>query len=210
MSKREDIFTVVYDAMNAYVCLRQGTRMNVDWYFNDVSDAVRVHDAVVALRNMQYAEDRARYNMEEAERLKKEEEKRKKIDQTRQVYEYEDDAFIIRLPKTTNEIVYEGTAQHICIGGYVSRHSVGDTNLFFLRRKSMPDSPFYAIEMNNSNSIVQIHGFGNKWLGNNPEAIPTVVRWLRKHGIKCSDAILTCTATGYGQTNTYVAMPVVD
>ncbi len=210
MNKRSDIFTVVYDAMDAYRYLRTDRRFNVDWYFDDVSDAVRVHDALVELKNLQWAEDRARYNMEAAERQKKEEAKRKKLDETRKIYEYEDCDFIIRLPKTANEIVYEGTAQHICIGGYVSRHSVGDTNLFFLRRKSEPDTPFYAIEMNNSNNIVQIHGFGNRWLGNNPEAIPTVVRWLRKHGIKCNKEILTCKATGYGMVREFVAMPVVD
>ena len=210
MGKRNDIFTLVHDAMEAYSNLRNDRRFNVDWYFDDVSDAVRVHDALVELRNAQYAEDRARYSLQEAERQKKEEAKRKKLDETRKVYEYEDENFIIRLPKTANEIVYEGTAQHICIGGYVSRHSVGDTNLFFLRRKSQPDTPFYAIEMNNSNSIVQIHGFGNRWLGNNPEAIPTVIRWLRKHGIKCDNSILTCKATGYGMSREFVPMPVID
>jgi hypothetical protein len=79
-----------------------------------------------------------------------------------------------------------------------------------LRRKDDEITPFYAIEMNNDKQIVQIHGFCNKWLGNNPEAIPTVIRWLRKHDIKCDQQILTCTAKGYGRTNEYIAMPVVD
>ena len=209
MGKRNDIFTVVADAMEAYSSLRADRRFNVNWYFDDVSDAVRAHDALIELRNLQYAEDRARWDMEAAERIKKEEEKRKKLDETRVIYEYEDDDFIIRLPKNATEISCEGTTQHICIGGYVSRHSMGDTNLFFLRKKSEPNTPFYAIEMDNSNNIVQIHGFGNRWLGNNPEAIPTVVRWLRKHGIKCRNEILTCKATGYGMSREFVPMPVV-
>lgn len=79
-----------------------------------------------------------------------------------------------------------------------------------IRRKDAESVPFYAIEMNNSKVIVQIHGFGNKWLGNNPEAIPTVVRWMRKHNIKCDTKILTCTARGYGRTNDYIEMPKVD
>ena len=145
-----------------------------------------------------------------AERMKKEEEKRIKLDKERKKYEYEDDNFIIRLPKDGNEIIREGAVQRICIGGYVSRHSLGNTNLFFLRKKSDPDSPFYAIEMNVHNEIVQIHGSCNRWLGCNPEAIPTVVRWLRKNEIKCSDKILTCSSTGYCATHTYVPMPVVD
>lgn len=210
MNKNSNIFTVVYDAMNAYRYLHTDRRLDVDWYFDDASDAVRAHDALIELKRIQDAEDRARRNLEEAERMKKEEEKRKKLDKERAVYEYEDDNFTIRLPKNATEIVNEGSTQHICIGGYVSRHSMGDTNLFFLRRKSEPDKPFYAIEMNNSNNIVQIHGFGNRWLGNNPEAIPTVIRWLRKHGIKCHNDILTCKATGYGMSREFVPMPVVD
>ena len=150
------------------------------------------------------------YNAAEAERRKKEEEKRIKLDKERQKYEYEDDNFIIRLPKDSNEIISEGARQRICIGGYVSSHANGSTNLFFLRKKNDPTIPFYAIEMNNNESIVQIHGYCNKWLGNNPEAIPTVIRWLRKNGIKCADAILTCTSTGYGGNGSYVQMPVVD
>ena len=64
--------------------------------------------------------------------------------------------------------------------------------------------------MNNDKRIVQIHGFGNRWLGNNQEAIPTVVRWLRKNDIKCDNSILTCTAIGYGRVDNYIEMPIVD
>lgn len=208
--KNVQTYRLLNDTVDAYRYLRNGTRPEINWYFDDYSDLVRVHDAVVALRNAQIEEQRAYWRLSEAERLQKEGEKLKEIDEKRKEYEYEDDTYIIRLPKDLPEIVNEGTSQHICIGGYTSRHAKGETNLFFLREKNDPDKPFYAIEMGNDKHIVQIHGFGNKWLGNDPNAIPTVIRWLRKNGISCSDAILTCTATGYGQRNTYVAMPVVD
>ena len=158
----------------------------------------------------QSIEGQIRECMEYAERKKKEEEKRIKIDKERKQYEYEDDNYIIRLPQDSSEIIREGSMQSICIGSYTTRHALGETNLFLLREKSEPESPFYAIEMNNGKSIVQIHGFGNKWLGNNPEAIPTVVRWLRQNGIKCDEKILTCKSTGYCSNNSYVSMPVVD
>lgn len=178
--------------------------------FDSYSDIVRAHDALTALCNEQEAERRAYWNASEAERRRKDDERRKKVDEERRHYEYEDDAFIIRLPKDVNEIVAEGSRQNICIGGYTTRHSRGDTNLFFLRRKDDETVPFYAIEMDTNKRIVQIHGFGNKWLGNDPDAIPTVVRWLRKNGIECDNTILTCTARGYGRTGDYIPMPVVD
>lgn len=208
--KHEQAYTLIMDAVSAYNYLERGTKPAIDWYFDSYSDVVRAHDALVALKLQQDAERRARWSATEAERMAKDEEKRKKLDKERKAYEYEDDDFIIRLPNSGTEITTEGIAQHICIGGYVSRHSNGETNLFFLRKKSEPDVPFYAIEMHNGNVINQIHGFGNKWLGNNPEAIPTVVRWLRKNNIKCDEKILTCVATGYGSINRYCKMPVVD
>lgn len=207
--KNNQVYGIVSDLICGYMRLNQGTQPEIDWYFDCYSDCVRLHDAIDELRRQQDAERRAMWNMEEAERLKKQEELRKKIDEDRQKYEYAEDDYIIRLPKDLNEIIREGNMQRICIGSYTGRHAEGQTNLFFLRKVSEPSVPFYAIEMKNDN-IIQIHGYGNKWLGNDPDAIPTVIRWLRKNGIKCDDKILTCKARGYGSTNDYVPMPQVD
>lgn len=209
-TKNNQTYGLINDTLNSFRYLDANTRPEINWYFDDYSDLVRAHDAIVALKNAQDEARRAYYRMSEMERQKKDEESRKKIDAQRKQYEYEDDVYIIRLPRDLTEITNEGIKQSICIGGYTNRHATGGTNLFFLREKSNPDNPFYAIEMNNDKRIVQIHGRCNKWLGNDPDAIPTVIRWLRKNGISCSDQILTCTAKGYSGTNTYVAMPVVD
>lgn len=203
------IYGVINDTINDYVRLNMGTQPEIDWYFDSRSDVVRAHDAIGELKRAQDAERRAIYDAREAERLKREEKKRIEIDEKRKSYEYEDENYIIRLPKDGNEIVREGSLQRICIGGYVSRHSTGGTNLFFLRKKADETMPFYAIEMDNTKHVIQIHGYCNKWLGNNPEVIPTVIRWLRKNGIKCDDKILTCASTGYSETANYVPMPVV-
>ena len=208
--KNNNAYGLAHDAMNDYRYLALDTMPDVDWYFDSYSDLVRVHDAITELKRAQDAERRARWDISERERLEREEKKREELDKQRKEYEYEDDDYIIRLPKTLAEIVNEGSVQRICIGGYTSRHATGGTNLFFLRKKSDEDTPFYAIEMSNSKVIVQIHGYCNQWLGNDPDAIPTVVRWLRKNGIKCDEKIRTCKAKGYGSTNDYVVMPVVD
>ncbi len=207
-TKNREAYRLINDTLSEYNRLNN-PKPEVDWIFDNYSDVVRTHDALMALRQEQEEAYRVYRNMEAAERHRLEDEKRKKVDEGRKHYEYEDENFIIRLPKDVNEIVSEGSKQNICIGGYTTRHSKGETNLFFLRRKDVESVPFYAIEMNHD-TIVQIHGFGNKWLGNNPEAIPTVVRWLRKHNIKCDTQILTCTARGYGRTNNYIEMPIVD
>ena len=209
-AKNSEASRLISDTISAYRRLDTCYRPEVNWLFDDYSDIVRTHDALTELVNEQEREWRRLRNMSEAERHRLENKKLQEADEKRKHYEYEDDNFIIRLPKNVGEIVTEGSEQHICIGGYTTRHSKGETNIFFLRRKDDESTPFYAIEMNNNKSVEQIHGFGNKWLGNNPEAIPTVVRWCRKHGIKCDNTILTCTALGYGKRNTYIEMPVVD
>lgn len=208
--KNPNVYTIIDDTLNRYNSLNRGTQPEINWYFDSYSDVVRAHDAIDELKRAQDAERRAMWDKKEAERLKLQEKKMIELDKERKVYEYEDDAYVIRLPKDLSEIVREGDRQRICIGGYTSRHAMGQTNIFFLRRKSEPDAPFYAIEMDNTNKIVQIHGYCNSWLGNNPDAIPTVVRWMRKNKIKCDEKILTCKAKGYGSVNDYVPMPVVD
>jgi hypothetical protein len=208
--KHDAAYSIAADTLNDYSRLDYNTHPEIDWLFDDFSDLVRAHDAVNALRLRQEEERRARWDADAKERLKKQEEKRKKVDEERKQYNYEEENFIIRLPNDLNEIISEGSRQKICIGGYTDRHAMGNTNLFFLRKVDEPTVPFYAIEMDNNKKIIQIHGHCNKWLGNDPDAIPTVIRWLRKHGIKCTDEILTCTAKGYGSCNDYVPMPQVD
>ena len=208
--KNSNAYTIIKDTLQAWRGLIPGTRPAIDWYFDDFSDLVRAHDALTELKRIQDAERRAMWDMEAAERRKKEDEKRAKVDEERKQYEFDDGLYIIRLPKDSNEIIREGNVQRICIGGYTSRHALGHTNIFFLRKKSEEDMPFYAIEMDTNKHIVQIHGKCNQWLGNDPEAIPTVVRWIRKHDIKCEEKKLTCKAKGYSGCADCVPMPVVD
>jgi hypothetical protein len=201
---------VLADTIKQYRNLPTDRRPEINWIFDSYSDIVRAHDALMAIQQEINAEHDAMRNMEKAARMKLEDERRQKLDKKRKEWEYEDDNYIIRLPKDCAEILNEGSKQRICIAGYASSHANGNTNLFFLRKKSEPDVPFYAIEMNNDMRVRQIHGFGNSWLGNHPEAIPTVVRWMRKSNISCSNEILTCTSKGYGSNRQYVEMPVVD
>lgn len=145
----------------------------------------------------------------------------KKVVELRQQFEYEDEEYIIRLPKTEQEILDEGKELKHCVGGYAHRCFMGDTTIMFLRKKSEPEKPFYTIEVltkltwtdeenaTASFSIAQIHGYCNCWLGNNPEAIPTVLSWLRKNKIKCNKSILTSTSKRYSIGNDFVELPEV-
>lgn len=181
------------------------------------ADLQRLHDMYVEMSNEQFRQRQALY----AEETRKTEERRKKENKLklefREQLNYEDENYLIRLPVDGNEIQQEGMALHHCVGGYAYSHESGATTIMFLRKKSEPDKPFYTIEVEIELAdgkvagvrIRQIHGFGNRWLGNDPDAIPTVVRWLRKNNIKCYDDILTSVSTQYSIGRKFIKMPEV-
>lgn len=182
-----------------------------------VSELSRLHDTFVAMYNELQRHWRERYE----EQNRKEREQRAKLNKVkiefRKTLEFEDKDYLIRLPVDRNEIVKEGLELHHCVGGYAERHEAGDTTIMFLRKKSEPDKPFYTIEVGievltdtvSKLRISQIHGFGNRYLGNDPDAIPTVVRWLRQNAIECDEAILTSTSTQYAMGRNFIKMPEV-
>ena len=182
-----------------------------------VSELGRLHDTFVAMHNEQLRHWRERLE----EQNRKEPEKRAKLNKVkiefRKTLEFEDKEYLIRLPVDKNEIVKEGLELHHCVGSYAERYETGDTTIMFLRKKSEPDKPFYTIEVGievladkiSKLRVIQAHSFGNKWMGNDPEAIPTVVRWLRQNGIECDRAILTSTSTQYGMGRNFIKMPEV-
>ena len=65
--------------------------------------------------------------------------------------------------ETAKEILSEGTAQSICIGGYIKSYANGNTILLKLRRAEEPDKPFHAVEMTKDGKIlVHCRGYKNK------------------------------------------------
>ncbi len=210
-AKHDTAVSVFFDTLSTYNRLNRDNRPNVDIYsIKSYSELVRLHDTCVELKRLEDEERRRLHDMAEAERHALLEKKMAKLDEERIKFNYSDADFTIRLPEKLSEIVNEGSVLHHCVGGYTNRHAEGHTTIMFLRRNDDPTTSFYTIEIGNNNNIVQIHGFGNKWLGNNPEAIPTVMRWLRTNNLYCTDQILLSTAKGYCAGNaSLVEKPII-
>jgi len=193
---------LVIDTFRMYKYLNNKPNIGNIYDVKKYTDLTRLHDALIELKNIEDAERRAYYNAQEKERLeqdkkkfeKGQEERRKKFNFTT-----DEDNFLIKIPEELSEITAEGTALRHCVGGYIHNHASGQTNILFLRKKDMESTPFYTIEVR-SDHVVQLHGMANRWLGNNPEAIPFVIKWLKEKGIRCDKRILLETATGYGST----------
>ena len=187
------------DAMSTWK--RLINRPDIDWLdFKTAEDIARLHDNLIGLLNLEA-------EMKKAERDKALTEAFEKL-QSKRIKKYEDtesnDNFIIRVPKGLNEITTEGQTLGHCVGGYVDRHAKGNTNILFLRKKDTPNTPFYTIEVDNSGYIVQIHGRHNRWLGNDPEAISFVHKWITERGLSCEDYKLLNKGAGYSRGNEQV------
>lgn len=186
------LYRIFYDAITMFNSLRPEDRPNFDFFdFEDIHEVQVVHDNLVALRE----EIRRR---REIERAKGQESGMKKnYKKAMEKFAYENDEFFIKAPKTPKELIEEGCRLAHCVGSYVNRVAEGSTNILFLRKKEAPDESFYTIEVNNNNVVVQIHGKNNRWLGNNPEAIPFVVAWLLDKNIAFNREQILSVSTGY-------------
>lgn len=105
--------------------------------------------------------------------------------------------FIITHPNTAGDVANEGLVLHHCVKSYIQRIADLKTTILFLRKRTNPDTPFYTINIERGR-LVQIHGSCNCWLGCNPEAIPTVAKWLKKFKIQYDLADVLSTGTSYG------------
>ncbi|MCI9202387.1 MAG: hypothetical protein HFI97_01595 [Lachnospiraceae bacterium] len=65
----------------------------------------------------------------------------------------------IRIPNELDELKREGETLHHCVGTYRDRVARGDTMIFFIRRETDPDQPFYTLEW--KGRVRQCRGFNN-------------------------------------------------
>lgn len=132
--------------------VRMGEQLNLDFHREDVllpKYLLDRHDA--AAETMEYQSN--------LERMKA---YRRRLKKLRAKYELELDGLLIRVPRTSQEIISEGRALRHCVGGYAARHMEGKTTILFLRRIEEPDVSYVTIEMTtDGQSIRQIHGYLN-------------------------------------------------
>lgn len=197
--KEPDSLDQIADALSMYMeNVAYTDTFEADWMFTSLSDITRLHDNLVDFTA--HKKMCARENEEKVRRA---------IDKKRAYLNYEDEQYVIRLPKDSAEIYKEGTVQHICIGSMANSHANGYTTLMFIRKKSDPEKPFYALEVSR-NYICQIHGFGNCWLGNNPEVIPSVLKFAEQNHLTVDNKILTSTSKSFVDNGVYIDMPAVS
>ena len=166
------------------------------------NDLMNLHNRCVRIQNVLAARRRA--NADQVDREEEANYVAKFLPKLKKTYEYENEHFMIVVPKRRVDIVTEGECLHHCVAGYAVRHIRRTTTILFVRKKEAPDAPFYTIEVDVNNVVVQVHGMFNKWIGNDPDAARFVWHWAKDKGVRLDDRIVLNTGTGYVRSAKYL------
>ena len=199
--KEEGCLRTYKDIIRTYRAI--DIKPEIDLYdVHSLGDITRLHDALVQLKIQQDQERQARYNEHQKKMREAAQKQFEKLQDARiEKFEYENETYCIRVPKELDEITKEGVMLSHCVGGYLNRHANGETNIMFLRKKEDEKTPWFTIEIDNGNHVVQIHGSHNRWLGNEPEVISFVYEWLTKIGADFDKKLLLNKGVGYSPSS---------
>lgn len=91
--------------------------------------------------------------------------------------EWELGDLLIRWPVNGAEIITEGQELHHCVGGYVQRAAKGTTTILFIRKKALPQLPYFTLEWNDGR-VVQCKGLRNLDFRKEKEVSDFVDAWV--------------------------------
>lgn len=146
-------FDTIFRIWKDYITSAKSVHLDLsDDYYLYPKDAVAAHDELeVRAKSAQVPKQYYAMFLERAEEY--------------EPLRYEDDNFIIRVPQSVGELVYNGMKMHICVGnpihGYIQAHAEKRKMLFFVRRKEAPDIPFVTLEMSMAGKLGQISAYKN-------------------------------------------------
>ena len=186
------------DTIRMYLDLPDTYKPNIDVYsIDNLRSLSIIHDDLIHITNVYKEEYRKNRETLVINGFKK------RYEKTCEKYGKIQRNFLITAPEVPSELTTEGALLGHCVGGYLESVGNGKTTILFLRRSETPATPFYTIEVSGNEKeknprLVQIHGYHNCWLGNNPEAIPFVKEWLEEKGISYTKEKLLSTSSSYG------------
>ncbi|MDO5399153.1 MAG: PcfJ domain-containing protein [bacterium] len=117
--------------------------------------------------NVRYPQNLARSHDTLASEIKYEQDKEKErlfIERFNELYKFSycTDNFEIHPARSPEEMVHEGKVLHHCVGSYTDKHAQGKTAIFFIRKRNMPDKPYYTLELDvKTLTVRQNRGRGN-------------------------------------------------
>lgn len=113
------------------------------------------------------------------EKNKADQEKFQKAVEKLEKFAWSEGEFFIRPAREQMELTAEGKALHHCVGGYIRRMAEGETAIFFLRKVSEPDKPFYTLELQKKR-VIQCRTEHNASYDRKPDVKNFVDVWMEK------------------------------
>lgn len=87
----------------------------------------------------------------------------------------------VAVAKSEKELHDEGEKLHHCVGSYAKRHARGETSIFFVRKISEPDTPYYTVELSEplhrSGKVEILQNRGYKNCDRTPDVVEFEARW---------------------------------
>ena len=147
-------------------------------------DLKRRHDDLVLERNkrhrMEVMKGAKRSIEKEAEQLEKQFHIENIYKKIRKIYEYDGAEYIIRVPEGAKDILQESKFLDHCIQRgtrYFERISVRESYIFFLRKKSDPNTPWYTLEVEPGGTVRQKRSYNNDQYADLEDAKPFIEEW---------------------------------
>lgn len=122
-------------------------------------DLVKAHDRVLAMRKAREAAEQEEIRRKKNDALR---EKFAKMCKKLALYAWSADGILIRPAAQPEELEQEGNVLHHCVGTYKDKHAEGRSAIFFIRRASEPEKPWYTLELNlKEMTVIQNRGKRN-------------------------------------------------
>lgn len=136
-------------------------------------DVKRAHDELILIKQKDGMKKQAKEIEKKWPKVNSQMEKLKK-------FEYSDGEYTIVAPENVLDIVKEGTILRHCVHTcdyYFSRIQDDESYLFFLRRSSQPDVPWYTLEVEPSGNIRQKRTTGDNQNADFKKAVKFLKQW---------------------------------
>lgn len=172
----EESLYYVKNTWRDYLYMAEQLKMNVKLdYIMKPKDLKAAHDEVILLKESEgIAKD--------AEKLRKKYPKCEKHMEKLSKFEYSAGDYQIIAPKTIDDIVKEGRILKHCVHTcdyYFNRIQTDESYLFFLRKKSAPDMPWYTLEVESSGNIRQKRTTGDNQNKDLEAAVGFLQQWQK-------------------------------
>lgn len=117
-------------------------------------DVERYHDELVEYQIQ-------KQNEEDSIKLQHLNEKYKNLKPNLSKLTYSEDKYSIIIPEKLEDVIKEGKILHHCVGSYINSIVEKRNKIYFLRKNSEINSPYFTVDVDYDNNVRQIHTYYN-------------------------------------------------